>query len=148
MDKLVEFIEADRDALAESRPFFAYLAFQAVHLPVQAPRDFIGRYEGTYDEGWDALRRARHRGAVEAGVFPPTAPPSDIPEQADWAALAPDEKSFAAKNMAVNAAMLEAMDHHFGRFVDYLRDADLLAKTVFVVLSDNGPEAGVLTMAP
>lgn len=142
VDKLVEFMEADRDALAEPRPFFAYLAFQAVHLPVQAPREFIERYEGTYDEGWDALRRARHRGAVEAGVFPSTATPSDIPEQADWAALTPDEKAFAAKNMAVNAAMLEAMDHHFGRFVDYLRDAGLLANTVFVVLSENGPEAG------
>ena len=142
VDKLVEFIEADRATLAEPQPFFAYLGFQAVHLPVQAPREFIERYEGTYDEGWDALRRARHRGAVEAGVFPPTATPSDIPEQADWAALAPDEQAFAAKNMAVNAAMLEAMDYHFGRFVDYLGDADLLANTVFVVLSDNGPEAG------
>lgn len=142
VDKLVEFIEVDRATLAEPKPFFAYLAFQAVHLPVQAPREFIERYEGTYDEGWDALRRARHRGAVEAGVFPSTATPSDIPEQADWAALTPDEKAFAAKNMAVNAAMLEAMDHHFGRFVDYLGDADLLANTVFVVLSENGPEAG------
>ena len=142
VDKLIEFIEADRAGLAEPRPFFAYLAFQAVHLPVQAPREFIERYEGTYDEGWDALRRARHRGAVEAGVFPSSATPSDIPEQADWAALTPDEKAFAAKNMAVNAAMLEAMDHHFGRFVAYLGDADLLANTVFVVLSENGPEAG------
>ena len=142
VDKLVEFIEADRDALAEPRPFFAYLAFQAVHLPVQAPREFIDRYAGTYDEGWDALRRARHRGAVEAGVFPPTATPSDNPEQADWAALTPAERAFAAKNMAVNAAMLEAMDHHFGRLVDYLGDAGLLANTVVVVLSDNGPEAG------
>ena len=140
VDKLVEFIEADR-AVAEPRPFFAYLAFQAIHLPVQAPREFIDRYESTYDEGWDVLRRARHRGAVEAGVFPPTATPSDLPAQADWAALEPDEKVFAAKNMAVNAAMLEAMDHHFGRFVDYLGGADLLANTVFVVLSDNGPEA-------
>ena len=142
VDKLVEFIEADRVAVAEPRPFFAYLAFQAVHLPVQAPREFIERYAGTYDEGWDALRRARHRGAVEAGVFPPTATPSNTPAQADWAALAPDEKAFAAKNMAVNAAMLEAMDHHFGRFVEYLENAELLANTVFVVLSDNGPEAG------
>ena len=142
VDKLVEFIDADRATVPEPLPFFAYLAFQAVHLPVQAPREFIERYEGVYDEGWDALRRARHRGAVEAGVFPPTASPSDTPAQADWAALAPDEKAFAAKNMAVNAAMLEAMDHHFGRFVDYLDGADLLANTVFVVLSDNGPEAG------
>ena len=142
VDKLIEFVEADRATVAEARPFFAYLAFQAVHLPVQAPREFIEHYAGTYDEGWDALRRARHRGTVEAGVFPPTAAPSNTPAQADWAALAADEKVFAAKNMAVNAAMLEAMDHHFGRFVEYLENVDLLANTVFVVLSDNGPEAG------
>ncbi|MDE0442404.1 MAG: arylsulfatase [Gammaproteobacteria bacterium] len=141
VDKLVEFVAADRASAAQPQPFFAYLAFQAVHLPVQAPREFIERYEGVYDEGWEALRRARHRGAVEAGVFPPTAMPSDTPAQADWAALAPDAKAFAAKNMAVNAAMLEAMDHHFGRFVDYLEDAGILANTIIVVLSDNGPEA-------
>ncbi len=141
VDKLIEFIEHDR-GVGEQPPFFAYLGFQAVHLPVQAPREFIERYEGVYDEGWEALRRARHRGAVEAGVFPPDAAPSDHPAQADWSALTSDERAFAAKNMAVNAAMLEAMDHHFGRLVDYLEGADLLANSIFFVLSDNGPEAG------
>ena len=142
VDKLVEFIDTDRVTAGEPQPFFAYLAFQAVHLPVQAPREFIEGYEGVYDEGWDALRRVRHRRAVEAGVFPPGAAPSTIPEQADWDALSPEEKAFAAKNMAVNAAMLEAMDHHFGRLVEYLGEEGLLENTVFVVLSDNGPEAG------
>lgn len=142
VDRLVEFIDRDRVTDGERRPFFAYLAFQAVHLPVQAPREFIESYEGVYDEGWEALRRERHRRAVEAGVFPPGAVPSTTPEQADWEALSADEKAFAAKNMAVNAAMLEAMDHHFGRLVEYLGNEGLLENTVFVVLSDNGPEAG------
>ncbi len=144
VDKLVEFIDTDRavDGEKERQPFFAYLAFQAVHLPVQAPRAFIEGYEGVYDEGWDALRRQRHRRAVEAGVFPREAAPSTTPEQADWEALSPDEKAFAAGNMAVHAAMLEAMDHHFGRLVEYLGIEGLLENTVFVVLSDNGPEAG------
>ena len=141
VDTLVDFIDAGR-TVADARPFFAYLGFQAVHLPVQAPREFTERYAGTYDEGWAALRRARHQGAVAAGVFPATAPPANTPEQADWEALTADEKAFAAKNMAVNAAMLEAMDHHFGRLVDYLTGAGLAENTVFVVLSDNGPEAG------
>ena len=141
VDTLVDFIDQDLGA-AEPRPFFAYLAFQAVHLPVQALREFTKRYLGTYDEGWDALRRTRHRGAVAAGVFPATASPANIPAQADWEALTADEKAFAAKNMAVYAGMLEAMDHHFGRLVDYLDSAGLAANTVFVVLSDNGPEAG------
>ena len=141
VDTLVDFIDAGR-AGAEARPFFAYLGFQAVHLPVQAPREFTERYMGTYDEGWDALRRARHRGAVAAGVFPATATPANIPVQADWDALTADEKAFAAKNMAVNAGMLEAMDHHFGRLVEYLAGVGLAENTIFVVLSDNGPEAG------
>lgn len=141
VDTLVGFIDGDRGAV-EPSPFFAYLGFQAVHLPVQAPREFTERYLGTYDEGWDALRHARHQGAVAAGVFPATATPANTPEQADWEALTPDEKAFAAKNMAVNAGMLEAMDHHFGRLVEYLTGAGLAENTVFVVLSDNGPEAG------
>ena len=141
VDTLVDFIDADR-GVAEPRPFFAYLSFQAVHLPVQVPREFTERYMGTYDEGWEALRRTRYQGTVAAGVFPATAPPSNTPVQADWEALTVDEKAFAAKNMAVNAGMLEAMDHHFGHLVDYLDGAGLAENTVFVVLSDNGPEAG------
>ena len=142
VDKLLAFIEADRAAFAKPKPFFAYLAFQAVHLPVQAPRKFIERYQGVYDQGWEALRRSRHRSAVESGVFPAQAAPSNHPPQADWDALTADEQAFAAKNMAVNAAMLEAMDHHFGRLVEYLESAGLLERTIFLVMSDNGPEAG------
>ena len=142
VDRMVAFIKADRAGLAEPAPFFAYLAFQAVHLPVQAPREFIERYSGMYDQGWEALRRTRHRGAVEAGVFPVQAAPSNHPAQADWDALDAEEQAFAAKNMAVNAAMLEAMDHHFGQLMAHLEAAGLLAHTIFLVLSDNGPEAG------
>lgn len=57
VDTLVDFVDADR-AAANPRPFFAYLGFQAVHLPVQAPREFTERYLGTYDAGWDALRQS------------------------------------------------------------------------------------------
>ncbi len=141
VDKLIDFIETDRVAGQGQRPFFAYLGFQAIHMPVQAPREFIERYEGAYAGGWDKLRRERHRGAVEAGVFPASAAPSTTPAQADWEALSPREKALAARSMAVNAAMLEAMDHHFGRLVGWLESEGLLADTVFVVLSDNGPEA-------
>ena len=64
IDKTMEFIEADRD---DGRPFFAYIPFQAVHIPVQAPREFTERYRGVYDGGWDALRELRRARAAELG---------------------------------------------------------------------------------
>ena len=64
IDKTMEFIEADRE---DGRPFFAYVPFQAVHIPVQAPREFTERYRGVYDGGWDALRELRRARAAELG---------------------------------------------------------------------------------
>ena len=142
VDKLIEYIKAGESSQTERQPFFAYLGFQAIHLPVQAPKEFIQKYEGVYDEGWEVLRESRYLGAVSAGVFPSDAAPSTTPPQADWKLLTPIEQAFAAKNMAVNAAMLEAMDHHFGRLVAFLEDEDELENTFIVIVSDNGPEAG------
>ncbi|MDP3382071.1 MAG: sulfatase-like hydrolase/transferase, partial [Phenylobacterium sp.] len=67
---------------------------------------------------------------------------------ADWNALTPDEQALAARTMAVNAAMLEAMDHHLGRLVAHLKARGQYENTLFVVLSDNGPEAGDPTVNP
>lgn len=142
VDKMIEFVATDRrEPESSQKPFFAYLAFQAIHIPVQAPAEFIDRYEGVYDRGWKALRESRHRGAVEKGIFPASAAPSDTPTQADWDGLPREKKELLAKSMAVNAGMLEAMDHHLGRFIDYLKRNGLFQQTVFLVLSDNGPEA-------
>ncbi|MGB2104112.1 MAG: sulfatase-like hydrolase/transferase, partial [Luminiphilus sp.] len=68
VDKTIEFIDSHVD---DAQPFFAYLPFQAVHIPVQAPQDFIDPYMGMYDEGWDAIREARQRRAAALGVIPP-----------------------------------------------------------------------------
>ena len=149
VDKLIEFIDQDHHpdghAGDQAQPFFAYLAFQAVHIPIQAPREFIARYEGVYDDGWEKLRRARHEGAVARGLIPPTAKPSQTPPQPEWAVLSAEERATLSKSMSIHAAMLEAMDHHFGRLVDYLSRRRLDESTLFVVLSDNGPEAGAPT---
>ena len=140
VDKTIEYLEESRD---EGRPFFSYVAFMAVHIPVQAPREFIEKYEGVYDEGWDALREARFRAVIERGLLPADMELGPMPEGLrDWAARSDDEKRMLAKSMAVNAAMLEAMDFHVGRLIDYLKETGQYDNTVFIVLSDNGPEAG------
>ncbi len=139
VDKTIEYLEESRD---EGRPFFSYVAFMAIHIPVQAPREFIEKYEGVYDEGWEALRAARFRAVVERVESCCLAEMElgPMPEGLrDWAARSEDEKRMLAKSMAVNAAMLEAMDFHVGRLIDYLKETGQYDNTIFIVLSDNGP---------
>ena len=74
---------------------------QAVHLPVQAPQEFIDRYMGVYDEGWDRLRYERRRSAVALGIVPEDAGMVAMSTTDDWFSLSPAEKRYHAKRMAV-----------------------------------------------
>lgn len=140
VDKTIDYIESGKE---DGNPFFSYIAFQAVHIPVQAPREFIEKYDGVYADGWDALRESRFRAAIERGLIPAGAELGPMPRGlAEWEGLSEKEKQFRAKSMAVNAAMLEAMDFHIGRLVDYLKETGQFENTVFIVMSDNGPEPG------
>ena len=137
VDKMITYLtETDAD-----KPFLAYLPFQAIHIPVQAPQEFIDNYKGRYDEGWDVLRTERHRRAQALDLIPEGAPLAPMPEGARrWEALSDREREFYAAAMEVNAGMMEAMDHHLGRFIAHLKENDQYNNTIFVVTSDNGPE--------
>lgn len=141
VDKMIEFIQSDQPQ-GDSRPspFFAYLPFQAVHIPVQAPQEFIDRYEGRYLEGWTKLREERRRRAIELGIVLPEVPAVTMHTTRDWNALSDEDKRFEAKRMAVYAAMVEAMDFHIARLVQYLREIGEFDNTVFIFTSDNGSE--------
>ncbi len=137
VDKMITYLE-ETDA---SKPFFAYLPFQAIHIPVQAPREFIDNYDGVYDEGWHVLRQKRYERAQELGLFPQGAPLGAMPEHSrDWDSLTPEERELYSAMMEVNAAMLEAMDFHIGRFIEHLKAEGQYERSIFVVASDNGPE--------
>ncbi|MEL6860311.1 MAG: arylsulfatase [Pseudomonadota bacterium] len=137
VDKMIEYLEAtDAD-----KPFLAYLPFQAIHIPVQAPPEFIANYKGVYDEGWHALREARHARAQTLGLVAPGAALATMQDGArDWASLTEQDRILYAARMELNAAMMGAMDFHIGRFVEHLKDQGVYENTVFVVTSDNGPE--------
>ncbi len=122
------------------RPFFLYLPFQANHLPVQAPAEFIAKYRGRYDAGWTALRQARRDRAEALGIIPPGTPMAPTPGTPDWSSLPPAERALRARHMEVYAGMAEAMDHHIGRLIAYLKEIGEYERTVFVFLSDNGAE--------
>lgn len=123
-----------------NQPFFAYIGFQANHVPVQAPQAFIDRYRGRYDAGWTALREARRRQAAALGLVPADAPMVRMATTPDWDALSPKDRAYQARLMEVYAAMAEALDHEVGRLVAHLKATGEFDRTVFVFLSDNGPE--------
>ncbi|HQC85431.1 MAG TPA: arylsulfatase [Rhodoferax sp.] len=130
-----------RQDVASNKPFYAYLAFQANHIPVQAPREFIDKYRGVYKDGWTALRKARRDRAAALGLVPRDAPMVTMPTTTDWDALSPEQKQYEVRRMEVYAGMADAMDHHVGRLVAYLKESGQYDNTVFVFLSDNGSEA-------
>lgn len=138
VDKTIEFIDGN---LADDKPFFAYLPFMAVHIPVQAPQQYIDRYMDTYVAGWDQLREQRAKNAIALGIVPPNTDKVRMPETEAWGELSEDRQRYEAKRMAVYAAMIEAMDAELGRLIDYLKQRGEYDNTVFVFTSDNGSEA-------
>ncbi|MEM1132761.1 MAG: arylsulfatase [Pseudomonadota bacterium] len=137
VDTMIDYLEQTN----ANKPFFAYLPFQAIHIPVQAPEEFIANYQGRYDDGWDALRKVRHQRAQQLGLVPQGAPPADRPSHLrKWDDLSDKDRELYAARMAVNAAMIEAMDFHIGRFIAHLKAKGQYENTIFVITSDNGPE--------
>ena len=137
VDHMIDYL----DEGDQSQPFFAYVAFQAIHIPVQAPPELTAGYDGVYDQGWDALREARWRRAKDIGLIPEGAPLAPMPdEMRPWSDLSPDDQALYAGRMQVNAAMMEAMDIEIGRLVEHLKETGQYENTIFVVTSDNGPE--------
>ena len=138
VDKTIEFIDSNSDS---GSPFFAYVPFQAVHTPVQAPQEFIEKYEGVYDEGWRVLREQRLETAIALGIIPDDTSMVSMSSTEDWDSLSAEEKKFQSKRMAVYAAMIEAMDYHLGRLILHLREIGEYENTIFIFTSDNGSEA-------
>ena len=144
VDRIIDYIRAGirSDQVGKARkPFFAYVGFQANHIPVQAPREYIDRYRGVYKDGWTALRQARRDRAAALGLVPKDTPMVTMSTTQDWHALSATEQAYEARRMEVYAGMAEAMDHHVGRLIDTLKASGEYDNTVFVFLSDNGAEA-------
>jgi len=138
VDKTIEFIESNAGSAA---PFFVYLPFLAVHTPVQAPREFIEKYSGVYDEGWDTLRQKRFEKAVKLGLVPEGMSMVSMSSTEDWDLLTAEQRRYQSKRMAVYAAMIEAMDFHIGRLISHLKATGQYENTIFIFTSDNGSEA-------
>lgn len=138
VNRAIEFIKG---GAGDGKPFFTYLAFQANHIPVQAPKAFIENYSGKYKDGWTALREKRRQRAIDLGLIPKDTPMVTMKTTENWDALSDADKALQARRMEVYAGMAEAMDFHVGRLVAYLKESGQFDNTVFMFLSDNGAEA-------
>ena len=135
-DKIIEYIDADRN---DGRPFFAYLALTAPHWPLQVPEDWLDRFAGRYDEGYDEIRDRRVQRARELGILPPHADMEDFQRRSTpWSELDDAGRAEQARLMEIYAAMVANMDYHVGRLADYLRDTGEFDNTFILFMSDNG----------
>lgn len=137
IDKTIEFIDSNAE---DEQPFFAYIPFQAVHIPVQAPKEFTERYLEIYKEGWEVLRKSRQANAKALGIVPADSDMVTMSTSSDWDSLSEEDKRYNAKRMAVYAGMIEAMDFHIGRLVEHLKSTGEYDNTIFIFTSDNGSE--------
>ena len=137
-EKLTSYIEEGRRS---GQPFFAYLAFQAPHDPLQVPKKWLWKYKGKYDMGWDDLRRQRLARQKRLGIVPDTARLAPrlwyIPAYDDLLGAAQVQQS---RRMEVYASMVEYLDFQVGELVKYLGKTGQLDNTYIVFFSDNGPE--------
>ncbi|AEM84407.1 arylsulfatase [Streptomyces violaceusniger] len=138
VDRAIEFV-TDQTSVTPEKPFFMYMAFGAAHAPHQAPQEYLEKYRGRFDHGWDVERETRHARQIERGILPPgteLAPRNPGVEPFDE--LSDDEQKLSVRLQEAYAAMLDHTDHHIGRFMEFLERIGQLENTITILLSDNG----------
>ncbi len=132
-------IVADFTGIRPDRPFFGYVALGATHAPHQAPSEYLAKYRGRYDEGWDVVRERWFRRQLQLGVLPPdTVLAPRNPGVKAWDSLSDNEQRLACRLQEAFAAFLDHADVQIGRLVDGLERLGQLDNTMIFVLADNG----------
>jgi len=132
-----------QQSLTPDKPFFMYFATGATHAPHQVPADWVDRYKGRFDDGWDVYREQTLARQIELGVVPAGTRLASKPAAiADWDTLSADEQRLYALQMEVFAAFAEHTDHEVGRLVDAIEAMGEMDNTLFIyVFGDNGSSA-------
>ena len=145
VDKSMEFIR-DLKSVRPDRPYFLYLSFGATHSPHQAPPEFIEKYKGRFDAGWDEIRKEWFENQLKQGVIPENTELAPRNKRVEpWEDLSDNAKHFALKLQEAFAGFLDHTDHHIGRFISFLEEMGEIDNTIIILTSDNGAsqEGGV-----
>ncbi len=156
-DKLIQFIEEDRD---DNQPFFLFAAYTSPHWPLMAPMEHVEKYNGFYDIGYDSLRSRRFQGLKEKGIIPNNATIPKLPNLKGalynisdepllpWESLNEEQQRTEAHKMEIYAGMVDNLDYNIGRLIEYLKQIDEFDNTLFVFFSDNGAAVLEANMTP
>lgn len=132
----------DQKAAAPEKPFFLYFAPGVGHAPHQAPPEWIERYAGRFDAGWDVLREQIFERQMAAGVVPEGTELPERPEYVQaWDSLSAEEQRLFARFAEAHAGFVSHFDHHLGRLMAGLVELGIDENTMVVVTSDNGASA-------
>jgi arylsulfatase len=132
-----------QNSLASDKPFFAYYAPGLTHAPHHAPKEWIAKFKGQFDQGWDKVREETHARQLAQGIIPPgtalTPRPDVIPA---WDSLSADQKKLSARMMEVYAATLNYCDNNIGRVIKAVEDTGEMDNTIIIYIQgDNGASA-------
>ena len=137
-DQAIAFLRDLRSA-DPTKPFFMYFCTGAQHAPHQVPSEWIEKYDGKFDAGWDAYREAAHQRQLELGLIPPDTELSPRHDRVKaWETMSADEQRLYARMMEVFAGFLTHTDYHIGRLIQALNQLGDLDNTLILLVSDNG----------
>ncbi len=139
VDQSLQWINRQK-ATAPDRPFFVYFAPGATHSPHHAPQEWVDKYKGTFDQGWDKLREEIFARQKTLGVIPEGAELTPRDESMfAWDELSADEKKVATRLMEIYAGFLAHTDYEVGRLVEGIKALDQWDNTLFIyMVGDNG----------
>ena len=133
-------IDSIRENRADGKPFLAYLAFTAPHDPMHVPEPWLSKYRGNYNDGYEVLKAKREAAAKRLGLVSDSAQaPERFRMVRAWDSLSKEQQARESRGMEVYAGMVNNMDYHFGRVVNFLKDIGEYENTIVIFLSDNGP---------
>jgi len=127
------------DAISNGKPFFTYVAFNAPHGPLHAPKENVQKYYGRFDAGWDELREKRMAKMRELGITDDRHR-SNIPEAevCVWDELPASVQQLESKRFCAYAGMVDRMDQNIGRLLAHLETQKVAENTIVIFMSDNG----------
>ncbi|NLY59798.1 MAG: arylsulfatase [Gammaproteobacteria bacterium] len=138
-DTMLDYIDTGRK---NGKPFFALLSYTSPHWPLHVPDDWLDKYEGRYSQGYETIRQERLARMKKMGLLPAHVE-ANLPMEGalpSWDQLTEEQKKTEARSMEIYASMVDNMDHHIGRVIDYLKQTGEYDNTVILFFSDNGAD--------
>jgi arylsulfatase len=142
VDQAISWVKAQH-TMTPDKPFFMYMSYGATHAPHHAPKEWIDKYRGRFDRGWDVVREETLAKQIEMGVVAPSTELTDRPPGVvGWDELSDDQRTVGARLMETYAGFAEHTDFHTGRLIDALEEIGVLDDTIVIYIAgDNGASA-------